>query len=495
MSVESRHPDYQLHVQDWEACRDVYDGQSSVRRRDGGQRYLQPTRGMHIDGMRNGELGWKNYQAYLSRALLSGFFTDAVDTFMGMLWHRPTTFELGMLESYFGDDKPATSEGESLRQLLRRMHVEALVAARMLLMGELPGEETTTVAPYLCLYRAEKATNWDDGEFELGRRVLNLVVLDESGFVRNSALDWEWKKRFRVLQLGKLEENEETGKYLQARVDEGSDSIAFEAPTLRTRPLDQIPALFVGCKSTTTEIDTPPLLALANAVLALFRMDADYRQQIHMQGQDTLFTKGVPRENITGVGAGAIIWSDNPQADAKFIGVSAAGLAETRQAIENDRALCAKKAGEMLADNSKQRESGDALAERTGRKGASLLDIAQTCAAGLQQMLRIMAKWLGASPAQIEEIKVIPNVEFGTPKFEAEDLKKLVEVFVLNGPITLESIYKWSVAHGFPLPPTWEEFIAVKRSERELLEDLMPMPAPTPGDEDPADEETDAAAE
>jgi len=491
--VESQHPEYQLHVEDWEACRDVYHGQSAVRRRECGQRYLPPTRGMHIDGMQAGGLGRKNYDAYRDRALLSGFFTDAVDTFLGMLWHRPTVFELGMLEQYFGEDKPATQCGESLKQLLRRMHVEALVAARMVLMGDLPSEEATNPAPYLELYKAERVINWDDGARQLARRVLNLVVLDECGPVR-SGFQWKEQTQYRVLELGALAANESAGAYRVAVVNEAGDvpELAFQSPTVRRRPLDEIPAVFVGTKSTTTEVNDPPLLALARAVLALYRMDADYRQQLHMQGQDTLFTRGVPPENVTAVGAGAHIHSDNPHADAKFIGVSAAGLGETRQAIENERVICAKKAGELLADNSKQRESGEALAERTGRKGTSLLDIAQTCAAGLQQILRIMAKWLGATPGQINEIKVIPNEKFGTPMFVTEDMKKLVEAYVLGAPITLESIHEYNVAHGYTTL-TWDEMIQKKRSEQEMLAELLPMPAPNA--EDDSDEEDVAAAE
>jgi hypothetical protein len=492
LAVESKHPDYDLHQQDWEACRDVYHGQSAVRRRDKGQRYLPPTRGQLIDWDENGGIGRKTYEAYRDRALLGGFFSDAVDAFVGMLTHRPTVFELGVLEQYFGDDKPATSCGETLKQLHRRMLAESLVAGRHLVMGDLPAEESTTPAPYLELYKAEQIINWDDGAWQLQRRVLNLVVLDESGNVKQADLSWKWEQRYRVMQLGSLAGNEPSGAYHAAVVQPGElNPAAFTAPTIRRTPLDQIPAVFIGTKGTTVEVDDPPLIALARRVLALYRMDADWRQQLHIQGQDTLFTKCV--DDVTAVGAGAHIKTDNPKADAKFIGVNSAGLSEVREAVQKEETLCAKKAGEMLADNSKQRESGDALAERAGRKGASLMDIAQTCAAGLQQMLRIMAKWLGATPAQIDAIKVIPNDKFGTPMFVTEDMKKLVEAYVLGAPITLQSIHEYNVAHGYTTL-TWEEMIAAKRTEVDLLADMLPMPAPTPGAEED-DSEEEAAAE
>lgn len=497
MAVESRHPCFDSHIADWEACRDVYHGQSAVRSRDQGVRYLPPTTGQVIDGAYDGHdtRGWKNYCAYRNRALLGGFFSDAVDMYMGMLWHRPTTFELGPLESVFGDGKPATSAGESLAQLLRRMHAEALVTARHGLFADMPEAEASTPQPYIELYQTEQIINWDDGARQLARRMLNLVVLDESGSVRDANLSWTWKKQYRVLWLGQLAANEAKGAYGNAVFDGGEpfDPSRVFNPVARNKPLDEIPFVFVGTKSITTQVDDPPLMALAWATLALYRMDADYRQHIHMQGQDTLVTSGAADGEVSSVGAGAHLGMQNPDAKAYFIGINGQGLGETRQAIQNDQTLCAKKAGEMLADNSKQRESGDALVERTGRKGASLVDIADTCAAGLERMLRIIAKWLGHSPAQCETIKVIPNKKFGTPKVVPGEMKQLVEAYVLGAPITLQSIHQYNVDHGYTTL-TWDEMIEAKRSEMEMLAELLPMPAPT-GEEDEEDGADKAAAE
>lgn len=498
MAVNSKHPAYNLHLEDWEACRDVYHGQSAVRRRDGGRRYLPPTTGQRIDMAEKPEIGKANYEAYRDRALMSGFFSDAIDMFLGLLWHRPTTFELGYLEPWFGDGKPATGAGENLSQLLRRMHVEAMVTGRLGLIGDLnnDGVATSPPAPYLELYDAEQCINWDDGGSRFARRSLNLVVLDESTAVRNAQLEWECKNYYRVLWLGEIGPNEERGEYHVSRFegDVPFDPTAGEPPNVRLKTLDKLPFVFVGTKSITTQVDDPPLIALARGVLALYRMDADYRQHIHMCGQDTLFTRGAAADEVKSVGAGAHINIENPHGDAKFIGINSQGLSETRQAIQNDQSLCAKKAGELLSDNSKARESGDALVERTGRKGASLNDIADMCAAGLERMLRIIAEWMGATPAQVQEIRVIPNKKFGTPAFNAAEMKQLVEAYVLGAPITLQSIHEYNVAHGYT-DLSWDDMVLAKRSEQEMLADLLPMPAPATGDDAEDEEGSEEAAE
>lgn len=492
MPVESKHPSYTGHIRDWEACRDVYHGQSAVKKRDDGKRYLPPTVGQIIDGMRGkSELGAQHYAAYLERALLSGFFADAVDFFLGLLWHRPPVFDLQpTLEAVFGEGKPATSDGENLMQLLRRMHVEQMVTGRLGLLADMPAEESSTPAPYLELYPTESIINWDDGARQLARRSLNLVVLDESGYVLRPSLDWELENRYRVLVLGNPAANEPAGVYRFAVVKQGGalDPGALqEPPTLRGRALDELPFVFCGTKGTTTCVDDAPFMALAHMVIALFRLDADWRQQLHVQGQDTLLTVGAEDDEVVSVGAGAHINIKNPKGKGEFIGVSGAGLGEMRQAIEMDRSLAAKKAGEMQADTSKAKESGEALVERTGKKGTSILDIANTSAEALQRILRIVAKWMGAGDAEIAKITVTPNRRFGSAKLVTKDMAELVQAYVLGAPITLQSIHEYNVQHGYTTL-TWDELIAAKRSEAELLADLLPMPAPAPGEEDEDEE-------
>ena len=41
-----------------------------------------------------------------------------------------------------------------------------------------------------------------------------------------------------------------------------------------------------------SDVDDPPLLDLGNACMTIYRSDADYRQNLFMQGQDTFVTIG-----------------------------------------------------------------------------------------------------------------------------------------------------------------------------------------------------------
>jgi hypothetical protein len=286
--------------------------------------------------------------------------------------------------------------------------------------------------------------NWDDGsKQELDKPVLNLVVLDESEFTRKADFEWEHKEQYRVLLLGDPLANEAGGIYRQGLFRD-DDTLTFNeatliTPSVRGRTLDRIPFEFINTKDTVTAPDDPPLLGLARLCYAIYRGEADYRQNLFMQGQDTLVRIGfVDDDNEQRTGAGAII--DVPVGgDAKYIGVSATGLPEQGKAIENDKAEAAQVAGRLASAKSKQIESGDALQTRVAAAVASLTTIALASAMGLERLLKTAAVWVGANP---DEVKVTPNLEFADSAFDTKSLVELMTAKNLGAPISRKSVHE-----------------------------------------------------
>src|SRR5574337_1294012 len=197
--------------------------------------------------------------------------------------------------------------------------------------------------------------NWDSGEADEGNENLNLVILDESGPVRGADFQWENQTKYRVLVLGKTDTNEAEGAvgvyYKQGvftNATGGSLTYTEDSmvpPLLRGQPLEQIPFVFVNTKDITSEPDEPPLLGLGRLSLAVYRGEADYRQNLFMQGQDTLVviggqSKSGGAENGEAkplrTGAGSYLEVELG-GDAKYIGVNSQGLSEQRQALAADR--------------------------------------------------------------------------------------------------------------------------------------------------------------
>lgn len=459
MGLESTHPLYDEFQEDWVQQRDLYRGERVVKAK--GEVYLPATPGMHLDGMKPGDIGRKAYESYKTRAVFPDYIKEGVEALVGLLHQKDPTIELpDALEPL---RNKATVNGESLAALLRRINTEQLITGRVGLLADLPEfPDPANPVPYIVTYIAESITNWDNGEETEGFNSLNLVVLNESGFERDTDFSWKNLTKYRVLQLGELEANEEEGRgavYSMGTFtdsDGGSAEFNPEAmftPMLRGQSLQQIPFVFINTKDIVTLPDDPPLLGLGRLALAIYRGEADYRQSLFMQGQDTLVVigqirnpDGVIGEDDDAIRTGAGSRIDVEQGgDAKYIGVSSSGLSEQREALENDRQRAEVKAGQLISSRGTQQESGEALKTRMTAQTATLNQIALAGAAGLENLLRIIATWVGANP---DEVRVEPNLEFADFNLSGQEIVYLMTARTMGAPISKESIHNLMIDRG-----------------------------------------------
>ena len=486
--LTEKHPLYCEFSVKWERCYDVLGGQDAVKSRDCGHRYLPPTAGMQLDGMCQGELGWCNYQAYLNRALFYGYYNEGVDLALGMLWNKPPVIEglKGTPLEYL--ETRATHEGESLERLLYRINEAQISTGRIGIMADLKaGENVGQPRPYISLYSALTITNWDAGfTGELAQETLNMVVLDESGPRRQAEniFSWEDYNQYRVLMLGAAGTNEQSGVYQQGvfGTDEGApdfDPSKMFTPNILGRPLNEIPFVFIHANSTTSCPQDPPMLSLADLVLHLYRLQADYSAELHGQTSATLVTKGMVRDPKEakkpiriGVG-GHVDLGSSKEAEAYFLELSGKGLPEMRSAVADAKQLARERSGEIVDQSSRGRESGNSLEQRISVRTATLHSIAQHGAEGLQKLLKIMARWMGMSDGQVAAIKVKANTVFSKSKISGVDFKALTEASLLGGVvIPLSAMHNWLIANGFT-DQTFEQFKEQWEAEKELRKEIQ----------------------
>lgn len=463
MSLDSVHPDYLAKREGWTVMRDVYQGEETVK----GKRttYLPPSKGMVIDGMKPGEVGFETYEAYLTRAVFPEYTTDAVQAYVGLLHQKPANIQLPEKMEFLREK--ATARGESLLALLRRINEEQLVSGRVGLLLDMPREGmSTSPQPYISMYIAESIRNWDEGDIEEGKPNLNLVVLDESGNRRNSDFGWEAVTKYRVLKLGSIRENEGSGQavYMNGAFEaNGSNSVPvyvdsdMQTPVMLGQRLREIPFVFVNTKDITAEPDNPPLMGLARLCLAIYRGEADYRQNLFMQGQDTFVTIGDfkrPAADLNDLdegndeplrtGAGSHV-SLEQGGDAKYVGVNSQGLPEQRLALQADRTRAETRSGQLIRGKNGDAESGEALKTRVAAQTATLNQIAITGAAALEHMLRMCARWMGLDENQVT---VTPNLEFADFEMTGQNLMALMEARAMGAPLTKRSIHALMVDQG-----------------------------------------------
>lgn len=503
MGVDAKHPLYGEFESDWQQMRDTHRGQRVVKAR--GTEYLPATSGMIEDGVENTDSdGYKAYVAYVTRSVFPDIVRAAVESMLGVMHARPPVIELpAKLESML---ERATLKGESLEMLLRRVNEEQLITGRLGLLLEVPDGEGEQM-PYVAFYKGEDVINWDEGRrtgIELEN--LNFVSLDESAYERTQDFEWEYRKAYRVLVLGDPNENEPQGDGVyrvgvfkeeggeDVSDPEGGTTTGFDyndetliEPQIAGATLDKIPFVFINSKDVVSEPDEPPLLGLSNLSLTIYRGEADYRQALFMQGQDTLVVIGTPGDDTPAhrIGAGASI--DLPiGGDAKFIGTDSTGLPEMRSSIENDHTRAGKKAGEFVDETSRSRESGEALKVRVAARTATLNQVALAGAFGLQELLKMAAEWVGANP---DEVVVTPNTDFVDDRMGGDELVQLISARTMGAPLSLQSVHELMQDRNLT-EKTWEEELAALEEE-EAIETLNKSEGSTDEDGPEDDPELD----
>lgn len=423
MGVDSTHPDYDRAVDNWQLMRDAYEGTIAVK--EDPQIYLPVPTG--FTAMEDG--GTAEYTNYVFRAQFPEITAPSALGMVGLIHKVPSNITLP--ERLMPLVERATLDGLSLNALHERITQEVLLTGRYGLLADMPVDPSQTDGlPYIAGYKAETIINWSKtGDFF----VLNETDLRRDGF------EWTEQRQFRVLRLGG-DDPEATGPRVYTVSVHAGDNLQenkelVPQAVLGAR-LGEIPFTVVGSTDVTPEIDQIPLLQVARAALAAYRLDADYRHQLFWSGQATLVIIGLSDNLPTTVGAGVVIGLPL-EADAKYVAPDGKTLEAHRMAIQ-DELTRAKEAGIRLLDVKRSVESGDALKMRMISQTASLITVAINSAKGLERALKHCALFVGANP---DEVVVEPNLGFVDHAMTPEEAKAVLEAW-MAGVISKQTAYE-----------------------------------------------------
>lgn len=453
MAIDVKHPDYIAFSSGWIQLRDCYAGQETIK--DNRQTYLPATSGMVADGMNEGQQGRDAYNAYLLRAFFPDFVSEAVKALVGLMHQKPPRIELP--ESMKPILENATVRGESLHALLRKINEAQLLYGRYGLLVEVPNGTGVDSLPYIAPYNTFRIINWDDGQREQGKQELELVVLDESQDERQDNFEWKAVEKYRVLtrenqvETATEEDQDEpaSGNYQVAvATAEGENktgldvgSLEYITPMYSGQPLEEIPFTFINSNDIDTSPDKPPLLGLSDLALVVYRGEADLRQALFQQGQETLVVIGRDGEEDetteTRVGAGAVL--DLPQGgEAYYVGVGADGLEQMIVVLQQDKESAQQKGSQLLNNAASGKESGNALEIRVAASTTTLSSIARTGALGLEKSLKQIAKWIGANQ---DEVKVEPNLDFTKNTLSGREVLEFTQAKAMGAPISNQTLH------------------------------------------------------
>lgn len=448
MALDDKHPEYINRLGEWIQMRDTYAGEREIKRKR--IDYLPPTAAMVQDGMTTPQApGWQDYEAYLQRAIFHDVVRDAVKAMVGIMHMKPAVITVPERMKPLLSN--ITTQGEGAQMLLRRINEAQIVYGRCGLLAEAPtGVDVDKALPYIAFYEPERIINWDAGRRDEGKNVLELVVIDESGMQRQG-FTWKTERKHRVLMRGipdalssGWERPEANDPYTVAvKVNDLSMPTPndFITPQIGGRTMPEIPFVFVGANDLVPEPEVPPLIGLSNLALAIYRGEADYRQTLFMQGQQTLVIIGAnvsDSETEVRVGAKGLI-DLKLGGDAKYVGVSATGLGEMRQSVTKDKSDATLAGVAFLDVGNARGESGEALRIRVAARTTTISAIAQTGGSALEQALKFCATWMGEDP---DEVKVEPTTNFADQNVAGASLLAFMQAKQLGLPLSLESIHR-----------------------------------------------------
>lgn len=414
MDITIRNPAYEEFLPSWLLMRDAMGGEDDIKA--AGQKYLPMKTG--IEAISDPVARQKAYDRYKMRAEFPDLVALTVRGAVGTMLEKPAEVELPKaLEPL---RLQATRDGLTLEALHRRIATELMITGRY---GILPGIALDG-SPYLSGYIAESIINWDVND----EQVADFLVLDESRKVRNRATgEWVDVEQYRECFI-------EGGRYM-ARVWTARDGKwipgeVMEAADRRLRPLEFLPFVFINTSDLTPHPDDVPLYGLAKIALRIYRMDADLTTSLHMTSEPTPVVSGYddPEAAVRegklpkGIGA-ATLWVLPQGGDAKFLEFSGAGIQKQEDVIQKNYDRAVMFGAQLLSDEGKAQESGEAKRVRLDSQHATLKGIAMTSAAGLERALKNVAIWMDADP---DEVVVTPNLDFFDKALEPQEIDALV---------------------------------------------------------------------
>lgn len=497
-SVQTQHPNYIEVSPDWMIVRDAAKGERAVKQKT--TTYLPTTSGMRAAGMGDGQEGQAMYNTYLKKAVFPYLVQPAVNALVGVMHREKAIIELPDVMEPLREN--ATLEGESLQTLLVKINEAQLLTGRIGLLADVP-TGTANKLPHIVTYEAESIINWDESRRSDGRNKLDLVVCDESNWERVTGFGWEFKQKYLVLDLVPTGDTERNFEQVQV-IEEGqavvyrsrleitdeeltvaeqanrqtevtqvsvNNTLEGVTPSVRGQTLEEIPFVFIGSVDLTPEPDQIPMLGLASLSFTIYRGEADYRNTLFMQGQDTLVTigeqagEGEKKDRFVGASASLSLPLGG---DAKYIGVSSDGLPEQRTALENDYNKASELGANLLSSSrGAAKEAEESLQIRVAARTASITTVVVSGAIGLQTILRKIAEWIGADP---EKVVVKPNMDFVPDKFQPKELLDFMGAKNADAPLSLESIHKWLIEKGVTELTFEEELKKIEEEETKLNE-------------------------
>lgn len=423
MPVNTPNSEYNAHIKSWTKSRDAVNGSDAVKKR--GPKYLP-----QLDSQSTAE-----YDAYVSRALYFGASGRTVQGLLGAVFRKD--YELEYPERYKEEHMNVfTPEGLAFRDYAKQTVDEVITVGRVGCLVDVYKEGDPRA--YATLYSAEKIINWETTLVE-GRQKLTLVILEEQHLIRDPNDEFHMKRstQYRVLRMVDgvytvdiYRKKSEAGGTGEAYVRVPNETVT---PARGGVKLDFIPFIFINADDLTASIGKPPLLDLVEVNLSHYRTSADLEHGAHYTALPTAWVAGFNTDAELRIGSRTAWISNNPQATAGFLEFKGQGLGALSGLKADKERQMAVLGARLLEESKKAVEATGTHEIRLSGEHSALSTIAQSCSDGLQQILKWVSWWSGASEEQVAGVEFALNNDFLPARMSPQELMALMQAWQQGG--------------------------------------------------------------
>jgi hypothetical protein len=412
-----KHPQYETAAPRWQRCRDAVAGQDAVH--SAGVRYLP----------RLSEQTNEDYAAYVKRAPFYPATGRTLSGLVGMVFRKDPHIEVPeAMQPYIED---VTLSGVSIFGLTRQIMSEVQEVGRCGVLVEFPrvSEQPSNLAaalamnlrPYATLYKAESIINWRVERINNQMRPTLIVLMEQHE--ERGQFETEYIEQIRVLTL-------ENGFYEVRIYRKGQNGWALVegfAPMMNGQAMREIPFYIFGPDQLSFDVQTPPMLEMADLNLSHYRTSADLEHGAHFTGLPMLFLSGIQLDEgqTVAIGSQKAIVAPMPDASGKYIEFAGQGLGTLEKLLDRKESQMAAIGARMLAPDKKAAESGVALEMRHSGESSVLASMARLLSGGVQKFLDLMRQWAGIPG----EVVFTMNTDYLPVKMTAQELTAMVQAW------------------------------------------------------------------
>ncbi len=417
MTVRTLHPEItKERQQEWALMRASDTGESEIKKK--GETYLPKPSG--FDAMANPSAA---YTKYKSRATFPEILSASIGAMVGLIHGRESKIAIAippaleyLWEEATNDDTPLPLEA-----FHRKITRELLLMGRYGVLVDAPMDGGN---PFLAGYCAERIINWRKG----------LYVIDESDIRPKPGEEFQWEdaELHRVLKM-------DDGRYAVDLYEDGVPIETLETAQLGGVPMQEIPFVVANARDVEPTIEQPPLIGIARAAVGIYQLDADYRYQLFMSGQETLVA--INGDAPEYVGAGVVHemqGSEGITPDLKYVTPACSGIEAHLTAIRDKREQAIMAGARLLEQSPEVEESGSARELRFSSESASLMSVAVTSCALLERSLRYCAMMLGQNP---DQVTVTPPKRLMDKPITGQEAVAMMQLWQ-GGAIAYETLYE-----------------------------------------------------